>query len=73
MRDIETINNELCKKDIIFVKAAQFSEKEQVRKSGGKYKLSPIFNDTIDKMLDMLERNIPIRNGEWTTEEGIFY
>lgn len=69
VRDIQTINAELCLKDITFVKSAMDAEAKAVRASGGKYKLSPIFNDTMQKMLDMLGKNIPIRAGEWNSEE----
>lgn len=67
VRDIQTINNELCIKDLGFVKTAIAAEELAVKKAQGKYKLSPVFIETFDKMVEMLENNIPIRNGEWST------
>ena len=45
------------------------SEDAAVKKAGGKYKISPIFKDTMTKMQQMLENSIPIRNGTWNTSE----
>ncbi|KAJ3213945.1 hypothetical protein HK099_007102, partial [Clydaea vesicula] len=69
IRDIKTINDELCKKDITFVENAMRNEEKAVKAGAGKYKLSPVFKETFAKMMEMLEQNIPIRNGEWTTEQ----
>ncbi|KAL3895972.1 MAG: hypothetical protein SGCHY_004375 [Lobulomycetales sp.] len=68
VRDIETINAELCSKDLTYVKAAIDAEAKAVRASGGKHKLSPVFTETMNKMVEMLENNQPIRSGEWSTE-----
>lgn len=67
VRDIETINAELCSKDLVFVKQAMAEEAKAVRSS--KFKLSAVFTETMDKMVAMLEANKPIRSGEWSTEE----
>lgn len=69
IRDLETIQSELCKKDLDIVKKAKQAEELAVRKSGGKYKLSPIFNGVFDKMMDMLKDGNPVRNGEWSAAE----
>lgn len=50
------------------MKAAIDAEAKAVRASGGKHKLSPVFTETMNKMVEMLENNQPIRSGEWSTE-----
>ncbi|KAJ3363283.1 hypothetical protein GGF32_004550 [Allomyces javanicus] len=69
VRDLETIQSELCKKDLEFVNKAIAVEEQAVRKTGGKFKLSAIFNETMDKLKTMLEASKPVRDGEWTTGE----
>ncbi|KAJ3416045.1 hypothetical protein HDV05_003404 [Chytridiales sp. JEL 0842] len=69
LRDVETIQQELCKKDLEFVKKAIAAEEQAVRKAGGKYKLSAIFNSTMEKLTTMLEANTPVRAADWTTGE----
>ncbi|KAL0482417.1 Obg-like ATPase [Acrasis kona] len=69
VRDLETIQNELCKKDLEILVRNKQAEEANVRKSGGAYKLSPLFNDTFAKIKEMLEKNIPVRDGTWSSGE----
>ncbi|KAJ3269060.1 hypothetical protein HDV01_001900 [Terramyces sp. JEL0728] len=69
VRDLETIQSELCKKDLEFVKKAIATEELAVKKSGGRFKLSPNFISVTEKLVNMLEENKPVRMGEWTTVE----
>ncbi|KAJ3259616.1 hypothetical protein HK103_002170 [Boothiomyces macroporosus] len=69
LRDLETIQSELCKKDLEFVKKAIAVEELAVKKSGGRFKLSPNFISVTEKLVKMLEENQPVRMGEWTTVE----
>jgi GTP-binding protein YchF len=69
IRDLETIQSELCKKDLEFVTKAIQHEEQEVRKSGGKFKLSPLFINTMDKLKKMLEKNCTVRSGDWTSGE----
>lgn len=69
IRDLETIQSELCKKDLDIVKKAQQAEELAVRKSGGKTKLSPIFLGCFEKMTAMLKEGNPVRNGDWSAAE----
>jgi obg-like ATPase 1 len=65
----ETIQYELCRKDLDSVNKAYAAEELAIKKGGGKYKLSPVFLSTFTKLRDLLERNVPVRSGEWTTGE----
>ncbi|KAI9350209.1 P-loop containing nucleoside triphosphate hydrolase protein [Obelidium mucronatum] len=69
IRDLETIQGELCKKDLDILKKAVAAEEMAVKKSGGKFKLSPTFLGATEKLKDMLEKNIPVRSGDWSTPE----
>jgi ribosome-binding ATPase YchF (GTP1/OBG family) len=68
-RDLETIQQELCKKDLEIVAKSFAAEELAVRKSGGKFKLSPLFIETFAKMKKMLQENNPIRSADWTSSE----
>ncbi|TPX55643.1 threonine---tRNA ligase [Powellomyces hirtus] len=68
-RDMETILGELCLKDLEILKKAVSAEEQAVKKGGGKYKLSLLFNDTVEKLRKMLGENVPIASGEWSTGE----
>jgi obg-like ATPase 1 len=48
---------------LTYVKAAVDAENKAVKASGGKYKLTSLFTDTMEKMKTMLEANIPVRSG----------
>ncbi|ORY38658.1 hypothetical protein BCR33DRAFT_700488 [Rhizoclosmatium globosum] len=69
IRDLETIQGELCKKDLAILKQAVAAEELAVKRSGGKFKLSPTFIGMTTKMQELLEKNIPVRSGEWSTPE----
>ncbi|PMD61554.1 uncharacterized protein K444DRAFT_652245 [Hyaloscypha bicolor E] len=57
VRDLNTIQSELCKKDLDILAKAITSEEAVVRKAGGKFKMNPLFPST------------PVRDGVWTTAE----
>ncbi|KAJ3322989.1 hypothetical protein HDU76_013751 [Blyttiomyces sp. JEL0837] len=69
VRDLEIIQSELCKKDLEIVAKAYAAEELAVRKSGGKFKLSPTFISAFDKMKALLEAGTPVRMGEYTSGE----
>ncbi|KAJ3104871.1 hypothetical protein HK100_003991 [Physocladia obscura] len=69
IRDLETIQSELCKKDLDILKKAVAAEELAVKKSGGKFKLSPTFLGMTEKLDKMLKENIPARSGDWSTSE----
>ena len=68
VRDLETIQAELCARDMQYLKKAVEQEKLDVKKNPT-MKLSALFISTMDKVEEMLTNNLPIRNGEWTTPE----
>ena len=68
VRDLETVQAELCAKDMQYLKKAVEQEKLDVKKNPT-MKLSALFISTMDKVEEMLTNNLPIRNGEWTTPE----
>jgi obg-like ATPase 1 len=63
IRDLETINHELCAKDLAALKRAITDEERDVKKSNG-MKLSQLFKDTMAKVEQMLSNDLPIRSGE---------
>ncbi|KAI8830948.1 P-loop containing nucleoside triphosphate hydrolase protein [Chytriomyces cf. hyalinus JEL632] len=69
IRDLETIQTELCKKDLEILKKAVAAEELAVKKSAGKMKLSPTFINATEKLQTMLSKNISVRSGEWSTTE----
>lgn len=69
VRDLETIQSELCKKDLEILQGVIHNENIAVKKGGGVFKLSPLFLETTAKIKEMLEQNIPIRDGTWSTME----
>lgn len=68
LRDLETIQTELCAKDLQYVLRAIDDEKKDVKRSQG-MKLSSLFIETLDRVQKMLEDNLPIRDGTWSTPE----
>ena len=68
VRDLETIQAELCAKDMEYLRKAVEQEKLDVKKNPT-MKLSALFVSTMDKVEEMLTDNLPIRTGEWTTPE----
>ncbi|KAG5178990.1 P-loop containing nucleoside triphosphate hydrolase protein [Tribonema minus] len=67
-RDLDTIQSELCKKDMAYV-AAQREARERDCKKTPNAKLPPLFYSTLDKVEAMLADNIPVRTGDWTAPE----
>lgn len=69
IRDLNTIQHELCAKDLIAYEAAIVSEDVAVKKSGGKYKLSPLFKTTMEKVGEALKNDVPLHGMAWTDGE----
>lgn len=68
IRDLETIQGELCKKDLEIVAKALAVEKLAIKKDP-RFKLSSTFTGVIEKLEDLLSRNIPARSGDWSGVE----
>eukprot|EP00607_Mallomonas_marina_P010614 CAMPEP_0182421558 /NCGR_PEP_ID=MMETSP1167-20130531/6975_1 /TAXON_ID=2988 /ORGANISM="Mallomonas Sp, Strain CCMP3275" /LENGTH=411 /DNA_ID=CAMNT_0024598807 /DNA_START=59 /DNA_END=1294 /DNA_ORIENTATION=- len=68
IRDLETIQHELCMKDIAYVDSIR-SKKEQDVRRDPKNKLPPVFFTVMDKVKELLESNTPLRSNEWNLEE----
>ncbi|KNC84414.1 obg-like ATPase 1 [Sphaeroforma arctica JP610] len=68
IRDAETIQHELCLKDLDALSKAYKAEEVDVKKTQGS-KLSQLFIDTMEKVKVMLEKDIPVRDGEWSSPE----
>uniref|UniRef100_A0A7S2QU02 Obg-like ATPase 1 n=1 Tax=Chlamydomonas chlamydogama TaxID=225041 RepID=A0A7S2QU02_9CHLO len=71
IRDLETIQAELCKKDMEFVLKAEADEIKDVKKNP-QMKLSALFYSTYEKVKALLNDNKPIRDGEWSNGEVEF-
>ncbi|KAE9971461.1 hypothetical protein Vi05172_g10031 [Venturia inaequalis] len=69
VRDLNTIQSELCKKDLDILAKTKIAEETTVRKAGGKFKMLPLFDETTAKIKTMLEADKPVRDGAWTTAE----
>jgi len=75
IRDLETIQGELCAKDLSTLEGVLEREKEKVRKEKGvsrsstNIKLSEAFTSAYDKALALLESNSPIQTGEFKDSE----
>lgn len=69
VRDLNTIQSELCKKDLDILTKAIVAEEAIVRKAGGKFKMLPLFYETTSKIKALLEQDKPVRDGEWTSAE----
>ncbi|KAK3682125.1 P-loop containing nucleoside triphosphate hydrolase protein [Podospora appendiculata] len=69
VRDLDTIQSELCKKDLDILQRAIVAEEAIVRKAGGKFKMLPLFYETTGKIKALLEQDKPVRDGEWTSAE----
>jgi len=68
IRDMNTIMYELCRKDTVYVDSMRAKREADVKKDP-KNKLPPVFFTVMDKVKDMLDKNIPLRSGTWTIEE----
>lgn len=69
VRDLDTIQSELCKKDLDILQRTIVAEEQIVRKAGGKYKMLPLFTETTTKIKALLEKDQPVRDGSWTPAE----
>ncbi len=68
IRDLETIMYELCRKDTQYIESVRHKKEADVKKDP-KNKLPPVFYSVMDKVKEMLDTNIPLRNANWTLEE----
>lgn len=50
IRDLNTIQSELCKKDLDILQKTKIAEEATVRKAGGKFKMLPLFDETTAKI-----------------------
>jgi len=64
VRDLETIQYELCQKDLAYVDAQEALEKKGL--AGGKFKLSENFIFCFAKVRELLSEGKPARDFEWT-------
>jgi len=75
IRDLETIQGELCAKDLATLSGVMENEMNRVRKEKGlsrsatNFKLSDEFQLAYDKCLKLLESNTPIQTGEFSGAE----
>lgn len=68
-RDLDTITEELCKKDLTYVLAQREAREKDVQKNPT-MKLPPLFFAVMDKVQEMLENHQPLGRGcEWTAPE----
>jgi len=68
IRDLETIQYELCRKDSAYIEGIR-AKKEMDVKRDPKNKLPPVFFTVMDRCKEMLESNTPLRSGNWNLEE----
>jgi obg-like ATPase 1 len=68
IRDLETIMFELCRKDAALLDSVR-AKKEMDIKRDPKNKPPPAYYATLDKLQDLLDKNMPLRCGEWSIEE----
>lgn len=75
IRDLETIQGELCAKDLAVLSSVMENEVNRVRKEKGlsrsatNFKLSDDFQEAYDKCKNLLESNTPIQTGEFSAAE----
>ncbi len=74
IRDLETIEGELCAKDSAALASVLENEKNRVRKEKGIARsaeppLSELFQGAYDKCKALLDKNTPIQTGDFTTGE----
>jgi len=68
VRDLETIQHELCAKDLEYAERAVADETRDVKRSQG-MKLSALFIATMERVCSMLKEDKPIRGGTWNSAE----
>ena len=75
IRDLETIQGELCAKDAAGLASILENEQNRVRKEKGlgrsatNFKLSDAFQGAYDKCKELLDSNTPIQTGEFSSTE----
>jgi GTP-binding protein YchF len=74
IRDLETIEGELCLKDLDALEKVLESEKTRMRKEKGISKsteppLSDLFTGAYEKCETMLKKNVPVQTGEFSAGE----
>lgn len=67
VRDLGTINAELCKKDLEIVRRGVEAEGVVKKKAGGKG--DAMFDEVAGKMTGLLEKGTPVRDGTWSNPE----
>lgn len=67
IRDLATINYELCRKDLEIVNKVVELEASALKRRQGKPNLA--FEELHPKMVALLEKSTPIRDGKWTNGE----
>ncbi|WIA22223.1 hypothetical protein OEZ85_004551 [Tetradesmus obliquus] len=68
VRDLETIQMELCKKDLDYLSRAEADAIKDVKKTPN-MKLPLHFYSTFEKVKELLQANKPVRDAEWTAKE----
>ena len=68
VRDLETIQHELCCKDLEYAERQEAEEKKDVKKSPN-MKLSALFIATFERVLAMLREDKPVKGGSWNSAE----
>lgn len=74
IRDMETIQSELCLKDLETMSKCVEKEKDRVRKEKGLARaadppLSEVFQSSYDKVMALLNANTPVQTGEFSMGE----
>ncbi|KAI5820835.1 P-loop containing nucleoside triphosphate hydrolase protein [Pyronema omphalodes] len=68
VRDLGTINQELCKKDLAIVNQG-IEDEAKARKKVGAAKRDQLFDDVAGKIQGLLEKYTPVRDGKWEAKE----
>lgn len=68
VRDLDTIQMELCKKALDYVGRAESDAVKDVKKTPN-MKLPLHFYSTFEKVKELLQANKPVRDAEWTAKE----
>jgi GTP-binding protein YchF len=68
IRDLETIIHELCRKDEKYIETIK-AKKDAELKKDPKNKPKPAYYEVMEKVDEMLQGNIPLRNGDWNLEQ----
>lgn len=68
IRDLDTIMYELCRKDTSYVEGVKSKIDQEIKKDPKKPPPAVYFA-VMEKVEDMLSKNIPLRSGTWSIEE----